>query len=453
MSPRNPPEPAPGPLPTAEVRDWHGRDHAVGPSCRSLTGAPRPLVLFRVLLAVAAVGVGQFGYGAAVPELARAHGLDPAVMLAPFVLWVLLQGGTAPLLSRLRGRGACPPSVAIPAGALLCAAGSLALGHADPLWAALGYGVLGGVGAGLVYHSAADLVAGWFPDRRVIRSAAVGGAFALGSLPLIPLVATAPPVLSHTAAALAAAVLGLVGGWGQRGAPPRWWPPGSDPRDHALRPRAEAASDRDLTVAQAWASGALPALHLIATLSGACALFTVAALPSLLLGHGREPAAAVAAVGAFALVSGLGRCGAELAAERWGRRRVLGAAMTVAAVGLFGLAWAVPAGPAALPVPAAALVGLGTGACYPLARSLSEDYFGSRAEPGVQGLVYSSKAVGGLLGVGCAVAVLWAAPTGGGGFWLLMALHAAVAAVLVAACLRRPLPVRTLPGSGGPWTA
>ncbi|RKS05748.1 MFS transporter [Nocardiopsis sp. Huas11] len=458
MSGHSTPEPAHPDHPEV-VRDWRGRSYRVGPTARVLTGLPRPIVLTRALTAVAAIGVLQFGYGAAVPTLVVTHGWSPAQALVPFLLWALFQGATAPLPHHLAVRRLLTPGQSIGTGAALCAAALVALGHVSaPLPAALAYGVLGGVGAGLVYHSCADLVGGWFPDRPGIRFGAVGGAFALGAVPLLPALALAPsPAPLPTATTvLAAAVLllGLAGGIGQRQAPRRWWPPGADPRAVALRGNADPPAAADFSTAQAWASGrSLPALHAVVALSGAGGLFTIAVLPLVLVAADRPAAETAAVVTAFAAASGLGRIASGAAVERTGRRRLLAASLGAAALALAGLAVVADAGPTALLVVLAAVAGAGTGSCYPLSRAVTEAHFGSDRAAGIPRLVHSSKAVGGLLGVGAAVALLALAPSPAAASWLLTAAVALALAALLTGALRRPFPVRTLPIRPKIWTA
>ncbi|MFF1672822.1 MFS transporter [Nocardiopsis flavescens] len=455
--PPPPPPPAPPATDAADVRDWRGRRYTVGPSARELTGLPRSALLLRALTAAAAVGVLQFGYGAAAPALIAAHGWTPAQALAPFLVWALVQGSFAPVPRLLGARGLLGPGPAVCLGAALCAAAVYAVGHlSDPLAAVAGYGLLGGAGAGLVYHSCADLVGGWFPDRHTVRLGAVGGAFALGSVPLLPALVLGPfpasPAAASTALALGVLVLGAAGGIGQRAAPEHWWPPGRDPRAAALRRSADPPAARDFSAGQAWASGrSLPALHAIVALSGTVGLFTLAALPLLLLATGRDPTVVAAVVTAFALASGLGRLAASGAAERAGRRRTLTVLLAATALGQVGLAAAVPSGPLPLLVALGLAVGAGTGSCYPLTRAITEGHFGTGRPTDLAGLVHGSKAVGGLLGVGGAIALLSLAPAGAHPPLLAASALLPASAAVLAARLRRPLPIRTLPH--GVWTA
>ncbi|MBR8742641.1 MFS transporter, partial [Nocardiopsis sp. MG754419] len=444
--------------PVTQVHDWRGRRYTVGPDPRELIGLPRSALLARALVAAAAVGVLQFGYGAALPTLVAAHDWTLTQAWLPFLVWALVQGSCAPLPRLFHARGLRGPGTAVGVGAALCSVAVFTLGHtADPMVAVLAYGVVGGVGAGLVHHACTDLVAGWFPDRHTVRLGAVGGAFALGAVPILPAIVLAltPETLpwATTLLALTVLALGLIGGVGQRRAPDRWWPPGSDPRTAALRRSADPPAARDFTAGQAWTSGhSLPALHVIVALSGATGLFTLATLPTILPSRGHDPTTVAVAVTVFALAGGLGRICASGAAEHTGRRRTLALLMLATALGALLLAAVAPAGPTVLVVGAALVVGAGTGACYPLTRAITEGHFGSDPAAALPGLVHGSKAVGGLLGVGGAIVFLPSAPADALPLVLAGAAAPPALAALLAARLRRPLPIRTLP-KNGVWTA
>ncbi|GAA1784976.1 MULTISPECIES: MFS transporter [Streptomonospora] len=452
-----PPAPAPPghlaspyvPAPRAgEMHDWSGRRYVVGRPARELAGTGRAVQAARAVAAVAAIGTLQFGYGAALPLLVAAHGWSPAAALLPFAVWALVQGGSAWPIARLRERGLLPPARAIVIGALLCAAALATLGLDGGLgWTLAGYGLAGGLGAGLVYHSSVHTVAAWYPERPAAPAAWAGAGFALGAVPLAAGLALADP--AHLAAApwlgAATAVVVAAAGAGLRTPPPHWWPPETDPRDWALRRRDEPVACYDHSPAQAWRSGALPGLHAVVALAGAAALLDVAVLPMLLVERGLPPAAVAAALAVLVASSGLGRAAAGRCGERLGRRRVLVAALAAGGAAQFGLVAAALAGSPAVLVLMAVPAGVGGGCCYPLTRTLAHDFFGSRDSADIPGLVYSAKALGGLLGVGGAAALVALAPHSGPALCLAAAGLAGLAAAAVAARLRRPVPIRTLP--------
>ncbi|MFC4566047.1 MFS transporter [Nocardiopsis mangrovi] len=443
--------PSPYDVPRGEYRDWSGRRYRVGASARDLTGRGRGHQLRRAALAVAAAGTLQFAYGAAVPALAAAHGWTLTQALLPLLVWTVVQGASAVPIARLHSRGALPPAAAVTAGAPMCAAGLLSIGFAGSLpVAAVGYGVIGGLGAGLVYHSCVHVVAAWYPERPVARAGVAGGAFALGAVPAVlgALLLPGPGVLGPACAALAVATGALiaVGGARLHAPPAHWWPPGTDPRAWALRGRADPLPGAEHSPTQAWRSGALPALHAVLALGGAVALFDLAVLPAFLLAEGHSPGGAALVAAVLVAASGAGRVAAAARAERGGGRRVLAGALLAGALAQFGLlaAGSTGGGLAALVV-LAVPAGLGGGACYPLTRALATDYFGARHSTDIQGLVYSAKGLGGLLGVGGAALLLLLAPESGAAAGFAAAGVCALVAAGIAGRLRRPLPVRTIP--------
>ncbi|QBI54217.1 MFS transporter [Streptomonospora litoralis] len=433
---------------TGELHDWSGRRYLVGRPARELAGTARAVPLARAVAAVAAVGGLQFGYGAAVPLLVAAHGWSPAAALLPFALWALVQGGSAWPIARLRERGLLTPARAIVAGAPLCAAALAAPGLTAQLgWMLAAYGLAGGLGAGLVYHSSVHVVAAWYPERPASHAAWAGAGFALGAVPL-----TAGLVLAEAAHLAAAPWLGAAlacvvaaAGIGLRTPPAHWWPPETDPRAWALRRRNQPVAAFDHSPAQAWRSGALPGLHAVVALAGAAALVDVAVLPLLLFRGGLPAWAIAAAMGVLVASSGLGRAAAGRWGERMGRRRILVAALTAGGAAQFGLAAAALTGSWALLLLMAVPAGVGGGCCYPLTRTLAHDFFGSRDSAEIPGLVYSAKALGGLLGVGGAAALISLVPQTGPALCLGAAGLAGLGAAAVAARLRRPVPIRTLP--------
>ncbi|MCZ9339014.1 MFS transporter, partial [Streptomyces sp. TRM76130] len=84
----------------------------------------------------------------------------------------------------LRERGVLSARRAMYIGSLMCLSGFLALSHFGNVWlAVLGFGVIGGLGSGLVYSTCINMVGKWFPERRGARTGFVNGGFAYGSLP------------------------------------------------------------------------------------------------------------------------------------------------------------------------------------------------------------------------------------------------------------------------------
>jgi MFS family permease len=436
-----------------DVVDWSGRRYRVGEDPRELIGWPRWSVLAQAWVAMAAVGVLQYGYGAAVPALMARNGWTLVEAFWPLAGWVVFQAAVGFPAAYLRERGRIGPRGLALVGAGCCELGLLALAYSPDLAVVLlGYSVVGGTGAGLVYAACTSTVAKWYPERSAVRVGSVTGAFAYGSAPVAAgAVLGMGPQDLRPALLVAAAVLFLLvaaAGLNFVDPPARWWPAHVDPREWALGGRGAARrrtppAVRELSVPEALRTRALVVMALILVCAGAVSLFDAAFLVVLAapLGAG----AAVVALAA-ALVTGLNgatRALAVGAAERIGCGRALGVVLAVQALGQLLLAAAVHTAAPALLLVAAAVAGLGGGAFYPLFAALAREYFGEDRALEVHGVVYSAKAGSGVLGVGLAAGavVAW-----GPGTTFLVAAAVAVASAWATTALRRPGLPRTLPG-------
>ncbi|RDH74512.1 MFS transporter [Mycolicibacterium moriokaense] len=392
----------------AEVRDLHGRSYRVGERPQDIMGRPRKWMLWLPLAAMAGISVLQYGYSVAAITL---HGTKATAAFWVLALWVMFQAGAAALTAALRHRSVGAPSRAMLVGALLCAAGPLTLAHSDSFGlAVLGYSVLCGSGAGIVYATCASTVAKWYPEARGARIGVVTGAFGYGAVPFIVLFAAGLSDANHATAftvvgVLVLAVVALCGLF-FRDPPVGWWPPEVDPRlwavdkriNRSLRSNAPAA--RQYAPAQAVRTTAFVVMYLIMVFAAATFLLAVAYVPIIAVSNGFSTLVAASAIGLLAVVSGGGRAVASLVSDRFGRRETLTAALLLAGCAQLGLVYSASIHHAAPFVVFAAVSGLAGGACYPLLASLVADYFGERNAVRNFGLVYSAKLFGGLIGIG-----------------------------------------------------
>ncbi|MDH2428163.1 MFS transporter [Sphaerisporangium sp. TRM90804] len=392
--------------------------------------------------AMVAIAPLQYGYAAAAPALMGVHGGTPLATLAPLALWIVCQGlASIPAVGLVR-RGRLSVRAALWTGAALSGAALLTLAvSAHPAVLLAGYAVLGGVGAGLVYGVCAEAVARWYPERPGTRVSFVTGAFAYGAAPLAVVAGLSPGLLQPAfavAAVVALAVVGTAAGF-VRLPPAHWWPARIDPRTHALDRlilRRTPPAVRQFSTGQALRTGALAGMAAILVCAGAVSVFDVVALATL---GGTAPWAALALL---VVLNGAGRACAMLASEVFGRRRVLSTTLALLAVGQLLLAAGASTRSPGLLVAAGAVAGLGGGAFYPLIAGLVREYFGEERTSEIHGVVYSTKAVAGVLGVGLAIAAMTASSHAGS--FLVMALLALLSAA-VSHALRVPGRPVTLP--------
>lgn len=389
--------------------------------------------------AMAAIGILQYGFGSLVPALVE-RGWAPVDVFWLLALWTVFQAGAGFPVAFLRERGRIGPRSAMVAGAVLLLLGPLALAQGSFVVALLGYSVLSGTGAGLVYATCSSTVAKWYPERTAAKVSLVTGAFAYGSVPfamaylftvdggpLVPLL-----VVSGVLIFLVVLAAGMV----LRDPPANWWPPDVDPRAWALDGRRVSAV-RQYSPREAMRTPVAPLMYLILFCASAVSLFDITFL-AVLGARMSAPLVIVAiATGLLLGTNGAGRALAIRVSDRAGRTRTLGWVLAVLGVGQLCLASASTTGSVVILLLASLLAGIGGGAFYPLFASLVREYFGDQS-PGARqthAAVYSAKAFGGVLGVGVAAVAVpaWGLPA-----VFLVACVLAVASGMLCWKLRQP---------------
>jgi MFS family permease len=399
------------PVAVVEVRDLHGRSYRVGERPHDIIGRSRRWMLWLSWVAMAGIGVLQYGYGVAVTALHVTNGSSATGALWVLALWVVFQAGAAAPTAALRHRFALAPSRAVLIGALLCAAGPLTLAYTDSfVLAVLGYSVLCGTGAGIVYATCASTVAKWYPEERGVRVGFVTGAFGYGAVPFIALFAA---VLTpgnraaiFTGVGICVLIVVTVCGALLRDPPPGWWPRDIDPKLWAVDKRVNRALRNNVAAVREYSPGeavrtpAFVLMYLILVFAAAASLLAIVYVPIVAISHGLALGVGASAVGLLAVVNGAGRSVAGRISDRFGRRQTLSAALLLEGCAQLGLVYSASIGQPAAFVVFAALSGLAGGAFYPLFASLVADYFGERNAVRNFGLVYSAKVFGGIIGVG-----------------------------------------------------
>lgn len=434
-----------------EIRDWRGRSYRVGEDPRALIGWPRWSMLALAWLAMATVGVLQYGYGAAVPALIARNDWSAVEAFWPLAGWVVFQAGIGMPAAYLLERGHVGSRALTLVGAACCEIGVLVLAHSTDLVAVLlGYSVVGGAGAGLVYAACTSVVTRWYPERRGMRVGQVTGAFAYGSVPVVvaAVLGLNADMLTSALPAVSVVVFMLVVGAGLLlvDPPARWWPAEVDPRAWALAGNTMCSQNppaaREFSATQALRTRVLPLMVLILMGAGAVSLFDAAFLVLIVTDLGVGVAVTAVAAALLLGCNGATRAAAISVSDRLGRRRTLTAVLAIQAAAQVLLAVAVTTAAPALVIVAAALAGLGGGAFYPLFASLARAYFGEERAFEVHGIVYCAKAGSGIIGVGLAASAVAAwgpAPA------LLLAAAIGATCTVAAAALRRPGLPRTLP--------
>ncbi|GAA1580805.1 MULTISPECIES: MFS transporter [Kribbella] len=393
-----------------DVRDVYGRRYRIGEDARELTGHPRRWQLWAAWACMVAISPLQYSFGTAALGLESDRGWGTARTLWLLALFVACQALVAvPAAWAHRVRRLTPAQLVI-AGGVLAVVGLVTLAHVHTYVVVLvGYSLLGGTGAGIVYAACITTSARWFPERRTATIGFVTGGFAVGAVPSIVLLAIVDePIVYDLTAAVA--LLAVLAAGGLLKDPPRhWWPAELDAQAWAVDRKLNrsiphnAPAVRQYRPGEALRTGALPLMWLLLAISAALSLFGIAFVVSYAVASGHAFGTAAVAAGMLAAVNGLGRSAAGSLSDRFGRRRVLAAVLMIEGFAHIGLVvanagWAF--------VLCAMFAGLGGGAFYAIMANLVLEFFGENSLLQNQAILYSAKAVGGLLGIGVAASLV-----------------------------------------------
>ena len=403
--------------PPREVRDVYGRQYRVGEDARELTGHSRRWQLWAAWACMVAISPLQYSFGSAALGLQSSRGWGAVETMWLLALFVACQALVAiPAAWAQRVRRATPTQLVV-LGGVFAAAGLATLAHSTGYVAVVvGYALIGGTGAGLVYAACITTAGRWFPDKRTATIGFVTGGFAVGAVPSIALLTifdspAGQRTVFDLTAVLALLVVMTAGGV-LRDPPRHWWPSHLDAQAWAVDRKLNRSIPHNLPAAryykpaEAMRTGALPLMWLTLALSTALSLFGIAFVVSYAIEAELGVAVAGFAAGMLAAVNGLGRSFAGNLSDNFGRRRVLAAVLMIEGFTHVGLVLAGESGAGWAFVLCAMFAGLGGGAFYAIMANLVLEFFGENSLLQNQAILYSAKAAGGLVGVGVAASLV-----------------------------------------------
>ncbi|MGY0057218.1 OFA family MFS transporter [Streptomyces sp. LZ34] len=400
-----------GTVPFREVQDGKGRVYRVGETDRDILGHSRKLMVYLPWIAMMAISVSEYAYGSAEDTLSEAHGWSQSNTFWILSVWVFFQAGIAFPAGWLRERGILTARRAMFIGSALCLVGFLALSHLDNVAAAIcGFGVIGGLGSGLVYATCINMVGKWFPERRGAKTGFVNGGFAYGALPFIFIFNYWFDTGNYNE------VLDLIGvyvlivvavcAWFFKDPPKNWWPAHIDPIRFSGNAKTAASlaknppAVRQYTPKEAIRTGVLPLMWLSLVMTAGVSIFGISFQVDYAKDVGFGPLVAASSMGLMSVINGVGRGVVGWLSDIWGRKNTLVFVILVLGLAQFGVIWAGNLHNEALFLFFAFLSGFGGGAFYPMFAALTPDYFGENYNATNYGLVYSGKLVSGLFGGG-----------------------------------------------------
>ncbi|MFE7170934.1 OFA family MFS transporter [Streptomyces sp. NPDC057616] len=407
-------------VPCREVTDRKGRVYRVGESDVDLMSRTRTSMVVLSWLGMTGISSAELAFASAGGALHEAHAWSGGHIFRLLGVWVFFQAATAYPAGLLRESGRLPARAATACGAAGALLGFLWQAFVpDAAVAQAGFGVLGGIGAGLVQATCLNTAGKWYPERKGFRTGLVSAGPALGSVPFAVLVASGLDLGGHPAV-LAAVGTGLclvvaAAGRSLVDPPKNWWPADVDP----LRMTGEAKTRRALlknppavrqyTVREAVRTPVLWMMWLCLLCTAGVAVHGVAVLVPFGHRSGFADGSVATALALTAVAYGTGSAVAGWVSDRWGRRTTLIGVCIVLGTAQFGVLVSGQAGSAPLLLLCSAVSGLGGGAVLPLFAAMTADHFGENHNATIHGLLHGSALIAGLAasGVAALVAGAW----------------------------------------------
>lgn len=394
-----------------EIRDNYGRTYRVGETPESLTGRPRWVYIVVPWIAMMLISTFEYGWGTAEDTLGHAYGWNLTRLSWLFTIWVIFEAGASFPTGWLRERGYLSARKAVFIGGIAVAVAFVSLTLSSSPWVAfVGWTVIGGLGAGMVYSSCINISSKWYPENKGLRTGFLNGGFAYGSVPFIYLLGA---VFHPSDFKIVLILLGIGLGIGLLICssffvdPPRnWWPAHVDPvkfREEAEK-RRQLNTHKNPPAVRQWPIGLssrTPQLYLLwfnMFLILAVGLFGIAFTVPAAKSLGWSVYGAVTAGALFNLIDGVGRPLAGWISEYMGRRQAMQLVFGIMVFGQLILLWGYEAKLFAVFLIGAALTGGCTGMQFPLFATITADYYGETVNAQNYGVVYSAKIPGGLAG-------------------------------------------------------
>ncbi|HSQ80556.1 MAG TPA: oxalate/formate MFS antiporter [Casimicrobiaceae bacterium] len=151
------------------------------PAAKSASTGSRWTQLLLGLVAMMAISSPQYVWALFVKPMQAATGASLAGLQVTFSILIVLQTWFSPLQGVLIDRFG--PRAMISAGALLTGLSWVLAASASSLVGLyLSYGLLGGLGTGIIYVGIIGLMVKWFPDRRGLATGVVAAGYGFGAL-------------------------------------------------------------------------------------------------------------------------------------------------------------------------------------------------------------------------------------------------------------------------------
>jgi OFA family oxalate/formate antiporter-like MFS transporter len=181
------------------------------------------------LIAMMAISSPQYVWTLFTGPLSQAMGTTLAEIQVTFSLLIVLQTFFSPIQAYLVDRFG--PRLLITVGALMSGGSWVLSAYATNVWALyITYGVIGGLGTGIIYVGIIGLMVRWFPDRRGLATGVAAAGYGFGaiftSFPIDGMIKTSGYHNTLIAWGVIQGIVGIFAAQGLRMPPAGYGPPG-----------------------------------------------------------------------------------------------------------------------------------------------------------------------------------------------------------------------------------
>ena len=443
------------------VTNETGRVFRVGEEPKQILGYERWVVIMAAWLVMCLAGLLEYTWGSLSGALQQAHNWGNAPTFWLFSFYVIFESFVQILTGYLRNRGILSVRWATIIGGVICGIVAYAwLATSTSIWTAyLSYAVLGGIGSGMVYSSAINIVAKWYPEKKGWRTGFVNGGWAYGAVPFIFIIGAASTgsgaidmtphqVKNYIIIQGIIMTVGIaLGGWFMKDPPKNWWPKAIDPLNWQKNSTRDLLSNppalRHYNLGEMWGTPQAKWIGIQYACYVGCSLFGVAFYVPFAKAEGLTGLVPYVGFAGFALADGGFRPFYGWLSEYIGRRRTMiyaysGNVVFQLLTLVAGLNHSAP-----MFVICAIISGGLSGANFPMTAAMVADYYGETNNAINYGSIYAFKALGGSFAGGGAAFVMTGTLYGTShyhwaqGFFFGAALGA-VAAIIVTFKCKKP---------------
>jgi oxalate/formate antiporter len=371
--------------------------------------APKPGILWNRwtqlilgVIAMMAISSPQYVWALFTGSLNAKFGTTLAELQWTFSLLIILQTFFSPFQAYLVDRFG--PRFLITVGAVMSGGGWILSAHVDTVTALyLTYGVICGVGTGIIYVGVIGLMVRWFPDRRGLATglaaAGYGAGAILTSFPIDGMIKSSGYASTLITWGAIQGVVGILAAQGLRMPPEGWLPMGYDP----MASKSGVQTKRSFTPKEMLKSPIFYLLFLMMSMMSTGGLMVVSNIGAFAKEFGVAQAMVFGTLAALPLAltvdritNGLTRPFFGWISDKIGRERTMALAFTLEAAAIVVLFLFL-----AHPLMFVVLTGLvffGWGEIFSLFPSTLTDTFGAKHASTNYGFLYIAQGVGSILG-------------------------------------------------------